>query len=102
VNWAEDRFRTPAQVTFAANVTGMTSGANLTAQANSAIAAAFTLAGGGSSMVAAQFSFNGRIFLAIDNQNGGPGILGQFDDANDLLLDITGATGSIGTSNFIA
>ena len=53
-------------------------------------------------MVAAQFSFNGRTYLAIDNQNGGPGVLGQFDDANDLLLDITGATGSIGTSNFIA
>jgi Ca2+-binding RTX toxin-like protein len=101
VSWAEDRFRTPAQVTFAANVTGMTSGVNLTAQANSAIAAAFTLAGGGSAMVAAQFTFNGRTYLAIDNQNGGPGVLGQFDDANDLLLDITGATGSIGTSSFI-
>ena len=52
-------------------------------------------------MVAAQFGFNGRTYLAIDNQNGGPGVLGQFDDANDLLLDITGATGSIGTSSFI-
>jgi hypothetical protein len=46
VNWADDRFDTPTQVTFAANV-GASTGANLNASANNAIAAAFALAGGG-------------------------------------------------------
>ena len=47
-------------------------------------------------MVAAQFTFGGRTYLAIDQAD-----LGAFVDADDLLLDITGVTGTIATSNFI-
>ena len=47
-------------------------------------------------MVAAQFSFAGRTYLAIDQAN-----TGTFADADDLLLDITGVTGTIAASNFI-
>ena len=46
--------------------------------------------------MAAQFTFAGRTYLAIDQVG-----FGAFADDNDLLLDITGATGSIAASNFI-
>ena len=46
--------------------------------------------------VAAQFAFNGRAYLAIDQ--GGANSL--FTDTFDLLLDITGATGTIGANDF--
>jgi hypothetical protein len=61
------------------------------------IAAAFALNGGAAVQVAAQFSFGGRTYLAI-NQDA---TQNAFNDAGDLLLDITGATGTITTSNFI-
>ena len=97
VNWAEDKFNTVTKVTFAANV-GAPTGANLNASANNAVAAAFALAGGGgTTVVAAQFTFGGRIYLAIEQTVGNA----VFDDATDLLLDITGATGTISASNFI-
>jgi Ca2+-binding RTX toxin-like protein len=96
VDFAGDRFQTDvASVTFAANV-GAGTGANLNAWANNAIAAAFALAGSGGAVVAAQFTFAGRTYLAIDQAT-----FGTFLDADDLLLDITGATGTIGASNFI-
>jgi hypothetical protein len=95
VNWAEDRFDTFTQVTFAANL-GAGTGVDLNTSANNAIAAAFALAGGGGNVVAAQFTFGGRTYLAIDQA-----VLGTFLDAQDLLLDITGVTGTIATSNFI-
>jgi hypothetical protein len=82
-------------VTFATN-TGAGTGANLNASANNAIAAAFALNGGGGTVAAAQFTFAGRTYLAIDQFT-----LGSFLDAEDLLIDITGATGTIATSNFI-
>jgi hypothetical protein len=82
-------------VTFAAN-TGAGTGGTLAASANNAIAAAFALAGGGANVVAAQFTFGGRAYLAIDQD--GPG---AFVDVDDLLLDITGVTGTIGNANFI-
>jgi hypothetical protein len=46
--------------------------------------------------VAAQFDFQGRTYVAIDQG----GAFGSFQDANDLLLDITGAVGTIGAGNF--
>ena len=96
VNWAEDKFQTLVQpVTFAANM-GAGTGANLAASANNAIAAAQALSGGNTAWVAAQFTFAGRTYLAIDQANHG-----VFDDADDLLIDITGVTGTIATSNFI-
>ena len=96
MNWTEDRFATVTQVTFAANI-GAGTGANLAAQANSAIAAAFALAGS-SGTVAAQFTFDGRTYLAIDDRTAV--VTGQFDDATDLLIDITGATGTIAAGRF--
>jgi Ca2+-binding RTX toxin-like protein len=95
VDFAVDRFLTPVRVTFAANV-GVGTGADLNASANNAIAAAFALAGGGAAVVAAQLTFGGRTFLAIDQVS-----FGAFADNEDLLLDITGMTGSIAASNFI-
>jgi hypothetical protein len=52
--------------------------------------------GGPGAVVAAQFIFGGRTYLAIDQVT-----LGTFLDAEDLLLDITGATGAIATSSFV-
>jgi hypothetical protein len=95
VDFAVDRFRTDvAAVTFAANM-GAGTGGNLNASANNAIAAAFAL-NGSTGVVAAQFTFGGHTYLAIDQTNAG-----VFDDAHDLSLDITGTTGTIATSNFI-
>ena len=95
MSWAEDRFDTNQAVTFAANM-GAGTGGTLAASANNAIAAAYALAGGGANVVAAQFTFGGRTYLAIDQD--GPG---AFVDVDDLLLDITGVTGTIGNGNFI-
>ena len=64
------------------------------ASATNAIDAATAL-NGGVNTVAAQFTFGGRTYLAINLANNG------FLDADDLLLDITGATGAISGSNFI-
>ena len=94
VDWSVDRFDTLSQVTFATNL-GAGTGADLNASANNAIAAASALAGGGAH-VAAQFTFGGRTYLAIDQNN-----LGTFADTDDWLIDITGVTGTIATSNFI-
>jgi Ca2+-binding RTX toxin-like protein len=98
LNWAEDRFQTFNTVNLATNF-GAGTGATLAASANNAIAAAFAL-NGNTGNVAAQFTFSGRTYLAMDNQ-GGAGVLGQFDDPTDLLIDITGFTGTISTSRFI-
>jgi Ca2+-binding RTX toxin-like protein len=95
VNFDQDRFQTATQVTFAANM-GAGTGANLAASANNAIASAFALAGGGTAVVAAQFTFGGRAYLAI-NQDATRNV---FDDTGDLLLDITGVTGTIGVGDF--
>ena len=96
MNWAEDKFDTATLVTFAANM-GAGTGGDLNASANNAIAAAFALSGGGVNQVAAQFTFAGRTYLAI-NQDAA---LNAFADVGDLLIDITGVTGTIATSNFI-
>ncbi len=94
VDFAADRFDAIG-VSFAANV-GAVAGGTLVASADNAIAAAFALAGGGAAVVAAQFTFSGRTYLAIDQ-----GSLGTFVDADDLLIDITGTTGTITTATFI-
>ncbi len=46
--------------------------------------------------MAAQFTFGGRSYLAI-NQDAARN---AFDDTGDLLLDITGVTGTIGAGDF--
>ena len=96
VNFDEDRFRVQNAVSFAANV-GAVNGANLEASAEIAIQASLALGGGGAAQhVAAQFTFNGREYLAIDQG----GLNNLFTDAFDLLVDITGATGTIGANDF--
>jgi Ca2+-binding RTX toxin-like protein len=96
VDFAVDRFQTAVLVTFATN-TGAGTGGTLAASATNAIAAANALAGGGAVEVAAQFTFGGRTYLAI-NQDA---TFSSFTDATDLLIDISGATGTIGNANFI-
>jgi len=78
---------------------GAGTGADLATSANNALAAAFALSGSGASTVAAaQFTFAGRTYLAIEQTAAGTA---TFTDPTDLLIDITGATGTIGASNFI-
>ena len=99
VDWSVDRFRTDAfAVTFAANM-GAGTGADLNASAANALSAAFALGGsGGTQVTAAQFTFGGRTYLVVEQTATGTA---AFDDTTDLLIDITGATGAIATSNFI-
>jgi Ca2+-binding RTX toxin-like protein len=93
VDFSVDRFQTTPAITFATN-TGAGTGVDLNASANNAINSASALAGGALT-VAAQFTFAGHTYLAINLATAG------FDDTDDLLLDITGATGAIGAGNFI-
>ncbi len=93
VDFAVDRFDTTATITFATN-TGAGTGADINTSANNAIASATALSGGANT-VAAQFTFGGRTYVAINVANNG------FLDADDLLFDVTGATGTIGSANFI-
>ena len=83
-------------VTFAADVGAMT-GADSTAAASAAIAAAFTQAADVNANVAAAFTYSGHTYLAI-NQDG---TRNAFVDTGDLLVDITGASGTIGAADFI-
>ena len=62
-----------------------------------AIAAAFALGGSGAAVVAAQLTFGGRTYLVAEQTAG----TALFADATDLLIDITGVTGSIATGNFV-
>jgi Ca2+-binding RTX toxin-like protein len=98
LDWSVDRFDTQLNVTFAANM-GAGTGANLNAASTNALAAAFALGGSGPAQVtAAQFTFSGRTYLVIEQTAAGTA---AFDDLTDLLVDITGATGTIGNTNFI-
>ena len=95
LDWSVDKFHTGVPVTFAANI-GAGTGGDLNASANNAIAAAYALAGGGANVVAAQFTFGGRTYVAIDQTASA-----RSPTATDLLIDITGVTGAIATSNFV-
>jgi hypothetical protein len=81
-------------ITFAANM-GAGTGVNLATSATNAIAAAVALNGGGTD-VAAQFTFTGRTYVVM-NLGGGA----DFNDGADVLVDITGVTGTISAANFI-
>jgi hypothetical protein len=81
------RRRSPSPPTRAGTVV------DLNASANNALNTAAALAG--VQTVAAQFTFGGRTYLAINLVNAG------FLDSDDLLIDITGFTGSIGNGNFV-
>ena len=97
VNFDEDRFQVFSAISFAA-ATSAGAAINLEDAADAAVGAAYALAGGGAQRVAATFDFNGRSYLAIDQG----GAFGAFTDVGfDLLLDITGATGTIGAADFL-
>ncbi len=95
VNFAEDRFLLPWHVDFAAQ-TSAGAAANLTQAAENALAAAWALNGSVNARTAAQFEFNGRTYLVADSS-----FVGFFSENNDLLIDITGATGTISTGSFL-
>ena len=82
-------------IVFAA-ATGPGAAANLEDAADNALAASLALAGGGAQRVAATFTFNGRNYVAMDQG----GAFGAFTDTLDLLIDITGVTGTVGLANF--
>jgi Ca2+-binding RTX toxin-like protein len=96
VNFDEDRLRVSEAVGFAGDV-GVVNAANLGAAATYAMQVVLFFGGGGSQHVAAQFTFNGREYLAIDQG----GSNSAFSDAQDLLMEITGATGTLGANDFI-
>jgi Ca2+-binding RTX toxin-like protein len=93
LDWSVDRFDTTPNLSFAFNA-GAGTGATLATSATNAINAAAAL--GGTQLVAAQFTFGGRTFLAMNTDGAA-----NFADASDLLVDITGVTGTIGNGNFI-
>jgi Ca2+-binding RTX toxin-like protein len=94
VNFDEDRFLLTQTIDFAA-FTNAGGAGTLDGAADNAIAAARGL-NGGVGRVAAGFAFNGRTYLAVDN--GGDG---QFSDTVELLVDITGAVGTIDAGDFV-
>jgi Ca2+-binding RTX toxin-like protein len=94
LDWSVDRFDVNNTTVLASN-TGAGTGADLNASANNALAALYALSGN-AGQVAAQFTFAGRTYVAIDQASNG-----TFVDTDDLLIDITRVTGTIATSNFI-
>ncbi len=95
LNWSEDRVQVFAAIAAAGGISAGAA-ANLQQAADNALGAIWAGNGSGAIRVAAQFDFGGRTYVAIDQG----GAFGSFQDANDLLLDITGAVGTIGTGNF--
>ncbi len=95
VNWAEDRFELGWHVDFAA-VTSAGAAANLDDAATNALAAVWALNGSVAAHTAAQFVFNGRTYLVADSST-----VGFYSDNLDLLIDITGATGTISAASFL-
>ena len=75
---------------------GTLAGASLNTAAYDALHLGHRLAGGPNGGGASQFTFQGRTYLAINMDTN----FNSFDDAGDLLIDITGATGTITLSNF--
>jgi Ca2+-binding RTX toxin-like protein len=94
VNFDEDHFLVHDPVDFAA-ATSAGGATTLDGAADNAIAAAHAL-NGGAVHVAAEFAFGGRTYLAIDA--GGDG---QFTDSVELLVDVTGAVGTIDAGDFV-
>ncbi len=93
IDWSVDRIQS-IPITYANNF-GAGTGTDLASSANNAINAAIAANGGGAA-VAAQFTFSGRTYLAINTD-----LAANFNDPTDLLLDITGATGTISNASFI-
>jgi hypothetical protein len=92
IDWSVDRIQALA-ITFANNF-GAGTGADLATSATNAINAAIALGGGGT-LVAAQFTFGGRTYLAMNTD-----AVANFNDASDLLFDITGVTGTISAARW--
>jgi len=95
LNWAEDIIDTvPAG--FARNYGAAFAGqGTLASAAGAAVSTAFVESAGGTA-VAAQFTFGGHTYVAQDTIADG-----MLVDANDLLFDITGVTGTISSTRFV-
>ncbi len=94
VNFAEDRFHVAAvNVVFAANagVGGATTLTQAAANAMDTVWRQNTVSGS----VAAVFDWTGRSYLVIDTFTNG-----VFQDGADILIDVTGAVGTVSASSF--
>jgi Ca2+-binding RTX toxin-like protein len=99
LNWAEDNLALQAgpAVDFARNYgSAFTGQGTLASAAQTAVSTAFAEAASAGCNVAAQFTFGGRTYLVADVNN-----VGSFTDTDDLLIDITGATGTISTTRLL-
>jgi Ca2+-binding RTX toxin-like protein len=98
LDWAVDAIRVPAAtIDFARNYgSAFTGQGTLASAADAAVSTALVEAGGGFIDVAAQFDYGGRTWLVAESF--GPG---SFTETQDLLIDITGATGTISTTRFV-
>jgi Ca2+-binding RTX toxin-like protein len=95
VNFAEDRFSIGRLIGLAANA-GVGNAASLDEAARNALNTVFLQNESRAQSVAAVFTWVGRTYLAWDTFTNG-----IFVDGNDILIDITGATGTISASNFV-
>jgi Ca2+-binding RTX toxin-like protein len=95
VNFAEDRFDIAVTVGFAGNA-GTGNATTLAQAAANAIDQVWRQNNSPASSVAAVFSFLGRSYLAVDTFTNG-----IFQDGADILIDVTGAVGTVSASNFI-
>jgi len=93
LDWNDDRFDVLGAITSVA-VRTVTGAASLADAAQAALAG--QQATGGTPNAAAQFDFGGHTFVVI-NQDAALG----FADQSDLLIDITGATGTINLGAFV-
>jgi hypothetical protein len=91
LNWAADSFDFPWSVEFAA-VTSAGSAGSLGQAAANALLAAWQQNGSADVNVCAAFAFQGRTYLVADSNLTHNG---AFQNNDDILVDITGATGTI-------
>ena len=97
VNWSEDRFQVFDRDRLRRRHLGAGAGADLQQRGRQcACGAIWAGNGSGATGWPPSSTFGGRTYVAIDQG----GAFGSFSDADDLLLDITGATGTIGAGNF--
>ncbi len=92
--WGTDQIDVPT-VPVAVGTPDIAGASSLTEAASNAIASVQAANGlPATSPVAAQFTFSGSTYLVVNEAGAG------FADADDILLNVTGVTGQIGTSSF--
>jgi Ca2+-binding RTX toxin-like protein len=95
VNFSEERFYVGGDIEFAATASAGAA-TNLTQAATNALAAVHQMNNSAPVGIAALFTFQGRTYVAADRN----GFTGQFVDANDILIDVSGATGTFSQFSF--